>query len=70
MAGEGNPNDPAQARSQMSEHEQSGGATVGPTGARSRCHALSDITHFLNLLEWWRIATRLYGNGAAETAIV
>ncbi len=69
-AGEGNPGDPAQARRQMSLHVQSGGAVAGPTGARFRLHALSDMTRFFNLLEWWRIAGRLYGNGAAQTAFV
>jgi hypothetical protein len=43
-AGEGNPDDPAQARSQMSEHAESGGATVGLVGARSNPHALADMT--------------------------
>ena len=44
MAGEGNPCNPAQARMQVSIHEQSGGARVGPKGARSSLNALSDIT--------------------------
>jgi len=70
MAGEGNPNDPAQARSQMSEHVQSGGALAGPTGARFRRYALSVVTPFSSLLECCRIADRLNGNGAAKTAFV
>jgi len=28
------------------------------------------MTRFLHLLDWGRIAGRLYGNGAAETAFV
>jgi len=43
-SGEGNPDDPDQARSQMSEHAESGGATVGLAGARSNPHALADMT--------------------------
>jgi len=70
MAGESNLDDPAQARMHMSIHAQSGGATVGPTGARSRHHALSDSTSFFDLLEWCRIAGRPYGKRAAETAVV
>ncbi len=70
MAGEGNPDDPAQARSQMSEHVQSGGALAGPTGARFRRYALSVVTRFSSLLECCRIADRLNGNGAAKTAFV
>jgi hypothetical protein len=42
--GEGNPDDPGQARMQVSIHEQSGGASVGPKGARSSLNALWDIT--------------------------
>src|SRR5258707_7052615 len=70
MAGEDNPDDPAQARSQMSEHVQSGGALAGPTGARFRRYALSVVTRFSSLLECCRIADRLNGNGAAKTAFV
>src|SRR6266516_5240527 len=69
-AGEGNPDDPAQARMQMSIPVQSGRALAGPTGARFRRHALSVLTHFFNLPECRRIADRLYGNGAAKTAFV
>jgi hypothetical protein len=42
--GEGNPADPGQARMQVSIHEQGGGASVGPKGARSSLPALQDIT--------------------------
>src|SRR5260370_9339263 len=67
MAGEDNPDDPAQARSQMSEHVQSGGALAGPTGARFRRYALSVVTRFSSLLECCRIADRLNGNWSAKT---
>jgi hypothetical protein len=42
--GEGNPDDPGQARMQVSIHEQGGGASVGPKGARPSLPALKDIT--------------------------
>ncbi len=42
--GEGNPDDPGQARLQVSRHEQGGGASVGPKGARPSLPALKDIT--------------------------
>jgi hypothetical protein len=70
MAGESILDDPAQARSQTSEHAESGGALTGPTGARFRHHALAVITRFSNRAEWGRIAARLNGNGAVKTASV
>ena len=69
MAGEGKPFDPAQARIQMIIHVKAVGVVAGPKGVNLfRLHALSDMTLFINLLEWGRIAGRLYENGAAKTA--
>ena len=68
MAGEGNPTDPAQARLQVSRHVKSGGATVGPTRARSNPHALSDSTSSHNTLECGRNAGVPDGLRATETA--
>lgn len=70
MAGEGNPGDPAQARSQMSEHDQSGGATVGLMGARSSLNAFTDSTSGHNTSEFGRNAGVLNDLRAAETAFV
>src|SRR6266567_587326 len=54
-----------------SEHtRQSGGATVGPTGARSNPHALVDSTSSHNTLECGRNAGVPDGLRAAETAVV
>ncbi len=69
-AGEGNPCDPAQARLQVSRHAESGGATVGPTGARSNPHALVDSTSSHNTLECGGNAGVPDGLRAAETAVV
>ena len=70
MAGEGNPTDPAQARSASEHTRQSGGATVGPTGARSNPNALADSTSSHNTLEFGRNAGVPDGLRAAETAFV
>jgi len=70
MAGEGNPDDPAQARMQVSIHVQSGGAPVGLAGARSNPHALADSTSSHNTSEFGRNAGVLDNLRAAETAFV
>jgi hypothetical protein len=49
--GEGKPADPGQARMQASIHEQGGGASVGPQGARPSLPALKDSTCSHSLLE-------------------
>ncbi len=67
---EGNPDEAGQARMQMSIHTESGGATVGPTGARSNPHALSDSTWVHNTPEFGRNAGVPDGFSAAETAVV
>jgi hypothetical protein len=41
---EGHPAEAGQARMQMSIHEQGGGASVGPEGARPSLPALEDST--------------------------
>ena len=70
MAGEGNPDDPAQARMQVSIHVQSGGATVGPAGARSSPNAFADTISSHNTLECGRNASVPDDLRAAETAFV
>ncbi len=69
-AGEGNSDDPAQARMQVSIHVQSGGATVGPAGARSNPHAFADTISSHNTLECGRNASVPDDLRAAETAFV
>ncbi len=68
--GEGNPADPGQARLQVSRHEQGGGASVGPQGARPSLPALEDSTCSHSLLEGGRNAGKAEGSRAARTVCV
>jgi hypothetical protein len=54
----------------MSEHAESGGATVGSMGARSSLNALMDGSSSHNTQEFGRNARVLDGLRAAETAFV
>src|SRR5215831_3998517 len=67
--GKGNPADPGQARVQVSTHEQGGGASVGPTGARSSPYALKDTTQSSSFLECGRDARKAEGRGATRTIV-
>lgn len=68
--GEGNPNDPGQARMQVSIHEQGGGASVGPQGARPSLSALKDSTCSPSFLEGSRNAGKAERSRAARTVCV
>jgi hypothetical protein len=67
---EGHPAEAGQARMQMSIHEQGGGASVGPKGARPSLPALEDSTGSHSLLEGGRNAGKAEGSRAARTVCV